>query len=1427
MASTRASISKPSKRTKINIIPPKKLFIDLTNDDTKTPSPNYQVLSSSALNAPSKTLSTIATSSSTIDHKPKLPTFSTSPSTNGYLNSSMSPPLRVPPPPPTQEIGSIDISLTLSPITPLDVQFNTLSPPSPLFGHPIAWNLLEAHGDSCLWSGVYDDELEAPKEAPPSLDYVSGPKHPPSPDYVLGPEEPEQASLSPHYVPEPEYPEYLVPSDAEEDLKEDLADYPADGGYDNDDESFGDDANDKDEEAYEDEDDDEEEDEHLAPANSSDVPVNDPVPSAEDTKAFETDESAPTPPSPRPRKARISVRLLSPMAASMEARIAKAAEIRLRATSPSTHHPSEIKSPPLLLPSTTYRDDIPEVDMPLQKRARFTAPASRFEVRESSSTAVARQPGLEVATIDATPGRPMSREVGYGITDVWDDMVGDMEERAPTLEDLSQRVTDLTIDLARDTHEMYVQFANAQDDRALLRARVNTLFRDRRYHPHTSMLLKSEASGNGDDSHDSRNGRRRQAPPAHECTYSDFLKYQPLNFKGTKGVVGLTQWFEKMESVFHISNCIVACQIKFATCTLQGNALTWWNSHINTVSHEVAYRMTWKGLKKMMNDKYCLRGEIKKLEIKLWNLKVKGTDVLSYNQSFQELALMCGRMFPEESDKVKKNIGGLLDMIQGSVMASKPKTMQDAILFATELMDQKIRTFTDCQAENKRKLKDNSRNNQNQQHPFKKKNMARAYTAGPGEKKRTGHLAQDCRSQPVAANNQRAPRVNQRVLTCFESYAVGTAGINPSSNVVTGTFLLNNRYASILFDTGADMSFVSTAFSSLIDIIPTTLDYGYDVELADELGSFDIIIGMDWLSNYHAVIVCDEKIVHISFRNKTLIIHGDESNNGHEYRLNIISCTKTQKYLLKGCQVFLAHITTKKAEDKSEEKRLKDELFDKGFILVPHLGELRAPILALPEGAKNFIVYCDASHKGLCAVLIQNEKVVAYASRQLKIYEKNYTTHNMELRAVVFALKIPLDGASIKKDVRCWRHYLYGTKCTVFTDHKSLKHILDQKELNMRQHRWLELLSDYDCEIRYYPRKANVMADALSRKEKSQPLWVQDLVMTIGLDLPKQILEAQTEARKPENQKTSRLKMWEAEDVGGMLVKTLGESKNLRKEKLELHADRTLCLNNRSWLPCYSDLRTLIMHDSHKSKYSIHLGSDKMYQDMKKLYWWPNMKADIATYVSKCFTYLKVKGEHQKPSDRLTKSAHFLSMRENVSMDKLARLIQDARDRQKSYVDVRHKPLEFQEGDRVMLKVSPWKGVIYFGKQGKLNPRYIGPFKVLAKVGTVGYKIELPQQLSRVQSRFHVSNLKKCLSDKPLAIPLDEIHIDDKLHFVEEPVEIMDHEVKWLKQCCIPIIKVLWNSRRGPKFTWECKDQFRKKYPHLFTKTAPSTSSVS
>ncbi|GKC64806.1 putative reverse transcriptase domain-containing protein [Tanacetum coccineum] len=473
--------------------------------------------------------------------------------------------------------------------------------------------------------------------------------------------------------------------------------------------------------------------------------------------------------------------------------------------------------------------------------------------------------------------------------------------------------------------------------------------------------LRNSTNGHGDGSHNSDTGIRGTVRTPRECTYKDFLNCKPLTFKGTEGVVVLSQWFEKMESVFHISNCAVENQVKFATCTFLRNALTWWNSHMKTVTQDVAYAIDWK------------------------NLKVKGTDVASYTLRFQELALMCRRMFHEESEEVEKYVGGLPDMIRGNVMSYQPKTMEKAIEFANDQMDQKVLTITERQAEQKRKLEFNAGNNQGHQQQNKRQNTGRVYTARLGEKrkytgslplctkcnyhhkgpcaprcnkcKKISHLARDCRSfGPNGNNNNRGNfRTTQNAVTCYEYgvqghfkrdcpnlkhgnrsnqrgngnapakvYMVGNAGTNSDSNVVTGMFLLNDRYASILFDTGADRSFISTTFSSLIDITPNTLDHYYDVELADgkiirintiilgctlnfldhlfninlmpvKLGSFDVIIGMDWLSKYHTLIDCAEKIVRIPWGNETLIVHGDGT-----------------------------HVTTKETKDKSGEKRLED-----------------------------------------------------------------------------------------------------------------------------------------------------------------------------------------------------------------------------------------------------------------------------------------------------------------------------------------------------------------------------------------------------------------------------------------------------------------------------------------------------------------------
>ncbi|KAJ9545159.1 hypothetical protein OSB04_024866 [Centaurea solstitialis] len=620
-----------------------------------------------------------------------------------------------------------------------------------------------------------------------------------------------------------------------------------------------------------------------------------------------------------------------------------------------------------------------------------------------------------------------------------------------------------------------------------------------------------------------------------------------------------------------------------------------------------------------------------------------------------------------------------------------------------------------------------------------------------------------------------------------------------------------------------------------------------------------------------------------------------------------------------------------------------------------------APVLTLPEGVDDMTVYCDASYHGLGCVLMQRGKVIAYASRQLKTHEVNYPTHDLELAAVVFALKL-------------WRHYLYGVKCTIYTDHKSLRYFLDQQNLNMRQRRWLDVVKDYDCEILYHPGKANVVADALSRKVHGDVLRVPLMRLTVTTSLIELIKSSQSEAVKEENQKKERIK--------GQLDQLVTDSRGL------------LTRSGRVWVPVSCEARQTLLDEAHKSKFSIHPGATKMYRDLKTDCWWPGMKRDVARYVEKCLTCLRVKAEHQRPHgklqpldipvwkwehitmdlitklprtsrnvdaiwvivDRLTKSAHFIAINESSSSEKLADIyvkeivarhgvpvtiisdrdvrftsrfwskfhedlgtklqlstafhpqtdgqsertiqtledmlracvldfggswdtylplaefsynnsfhasigmppyemlygrrcrtpvcwgevgqrelgsteivqkttesielirerLKTAQSRQKSYADKRRSDLEFSVGDKVLLKVSPWKGVIRFRKRGKLGPRFIGPFKVVARVGKVAYRLELPPELSLIHDTFHVSQLRKCLADESAHIPIDDIQVDERLNYVERPIAILERKTKSLRNKEIGLVKVQWEHRKGSEWTWEPEAEMRSNYPELF-----------
>nr|GEU52871.1 putative reverse transcriptase domain-containing protein [Tanacetum cinerariifolium] len=1237
----------------------------------------------------------------------------------------------------------------------------------------------------------------------------------------------EEQPLPPIVSPTAESSGYVAESDPEEDPKEYEEDetedgpvgYPMDGGDDDDDNSSGYDADD------EDEDEEEEEEEHLASADS--VTSISLPPEAEVKRLL----AMPTP-SPSPLTS------LSPPSAG---------ERLARCTVPAT-----LPSPPLppsLYPSPVdRRDDILESEQPPRKRLCLSTLGSR---------------------------------------DTWIDPVEAVPKMAPTtLEKVNTRVTELADFHEHDTQDLYALLEDAQDGRihisqrvAMDSRRVDLLMGDMMTLQEIVWIVEEEAYAAREAwaysvwlsqtvHHELQTFRLRETDRVRQSQIVETLRVKRdmrremgdmqaelLALRGQPRRAGQPRGdIEKMESVFNISGCAIENQIKFATCTLLDVALTWWNDHIRTLGPE-AYAMTWEVLKKKMTDKYYPQGELKKLEIELWNIKVKGNNVPTYTNHFQELTLICTNKFimsnplffdqprPPDCDfsvwtivvniyvpmdsmvgccfecvsclrstKIEedrdhpigefywliKYINGLPDNIYGNVKSSKPRTLDETIELKIHLMDQKLRTYAE-KADNKRKTDDTSSGNTN---------VANAQRDGKETPKRNVRNAE---------KNENAPT-------------------NPDLNVVMGMFLLNNRYASILFDTSADRSFISTAFSSLIfmaqisakkeedklegkqlmdvpivrdflEVFPKDLpglppaqpvEFQIDLisgaapdgslrmcidyrelnkmivknryplpridDLFDQLQGSSIYSKIDLRSGYHQLRVREQDISKKAFRTRSIHVDLAKIDSIKDW-----ASPKTPKEILQ----FLERNQVDWGEKEENAFQLiKQKLCS-------------APILALPEGSEDFV---------------------------LKIHEKNYTTHDLELGLVVFALKI-------------WRHYLYGTKCTVFTDHKSLQHIQDQKELNMRQQRWLKLLSDYDCDIRYHPGKANVVDDALSRKERDKSLRVRALFMTISLNLPKQILEAQIEALKPKNLKK--------EDVGGM-IRT-----DILRDRLEPRANGTLCLNGRSWLPCYDDLRSVIMHESHKSKYSIHLGSEKMYQDMKKLYWrfksnfWKSFQKASGTNLDMSTAYHpETDGQSERTIQTLEdmlrvcvidfgkgwmKHLPLVEFSYNNSYHASIKVASykalygwkcrssvcwaEVGEAQLTGPEMIHETTEKIILIKVMLKVSPWKGVVRFIKRGKLN--------------------------LRVNHTFHVSNLKKCYADEPLAMPLEGVHIDDTLLFVEEPVEVMDREIKRLKQSRIPMVKVHWNSRRGPEFTWEREDSFKQKYPHLFTNrtSSPTTRS--
>ncbi|GJY95977.1 putative reverse transcriptase domain-containing protein [Tanacetum coccineum] len=748
--------------------------------------------------------------------------------------------------------------------------------------------------------------------------------------------------------------------------------------------------------------------------------------------------------------------------------------------------------------------------------------------------------------------------------------------------------------------------------------------------------------------------------------YADFMNVT-LNFKGTEGVVALTRWIEKIESVFNISGCAIENQVKFATYTLLGTTLTWWNGQIRTLGHE-AYAMTWEVLKKKMTDKYCPQGEIKKLEIKLWNPKG----------------------YPRGHDY----ISGLPDNIYGNVKSVRSKMLDETIELTNDLMDQKLRTYAERQSDNKRKADDSSRNNHGrQQHPYKRQNVAKVYNMGTGER----HFARDCKStgNTNVANTQKGNGAAPKGNGCFECGAPGKfQGDCPK--LEQGLWRNRNAQAQDYHGKGCPGSFLAR--------YPPKEEDKSSLASTSEFPNRLLILGAG-TSSFRARIDSVHRMKGIMEQLPRAFRQG--------YRLSSspwgapVLFVKKKDGSFRMCIDYRELKKTGSEESLStpEDRRVREQDIPKTAFRTRY-GHYEFQVM--PFGLTNAPANEKEHEEHLKAILelLKKEQLYAKFSKcEFWIPKVQFLRHVIDSRGIhVDPTKIESikDWASPKTPIEIrqflglagyYRRFFEGfskiaksmTKLTqkgikfdwgekeenafqlikqklcsaqilalpegsedfvVYCDssHKGLGAVLmqrEKKELNIRQRHWLELLSDYDCDIRYHTRKANVVADALSRKERIEPLKVRALVMTISLDLPKRILEAQIEAKKPENLMN--------EDVGGII------RRDIPKERLEPRADGTLCLHSRSWAEQRHDVAKCLTCARVKAEHQRPSGL--LVQPEIPEWKWDNITMDFITKLPKSsqgFDTIWV------IVYRLTKSAHFLPIRENDPLDKLARSFQKA-----------------------------------------------------------------------------------------------------------------------------------------------------------------------